>query len=558
MTPQRADARIRHALTAAWILVGLPVVTSAVSAWRGDWLPIGDVAIVAAKVADSTTTEPPLVGGWTSLGRMDDEPLHHAGPLGLWLLAAPTRLLGSPGAGLVLGAAAITIVSLALLAVCIRRWGHPQAEAALILVTAAMVASLGGDRFSDPNAPFVGTMPLFVVLVATIGVSLGHHRQFWALIAAGSLAAQTHLGYAPLVGVAVLVAVGLIVVRGRAEDEDEPVPWRRTLSIGVGLGLVAWIGPIIDQLFSSQNLSRLLTERASSEEPTVGFGVAFDILIDTTATPGGWLRGRADNGPLPDPSMLDLGLAAVTLVALVAVGVAAHRRRDLLTRAISATAIGTLIVATISAASVTAIEVGAGLLYYRLFWWPAGALCTAALLLGGLHLLERVVNADRGLPIVVFAAALVAIVLVPFGHHGVSESSLVHHRPLLSLSDAIVDHPDSGDGVLFLLDEPAGSTVITEEFFLALMSPTVIAELRLSGIDVRFPVGEFNSDRGPIGAYAYGRPATGNEGLTVLFRTGAEAMEAPPEGFELLIRDPGATDPDVSFSIPTAAFVSAG
>ena len=86
---------VRRLATVGWVAAAVPIVTSAVSALRQGWIPFGDTRSFAAKVVDVFSDDPPLVGGWTSLGKLETEPLHHAGPLGIWLLAFPTKLVGA-------------------------------------------------------------------------------------------------------------------------------------------------------------------------------------------------------------------------------------------------------------------------------------------------------------------------------------------------------------------------------------------------------------------------------------------------------------------------------
>jgi cytochrome bd-type quinol oxidase subunit 2 len=302
---------------------------------------------VAAKVADTLTSDPPLVGGWTSLGRFDDEPLHHAGPLGIWVLAVPTRILGDPGAGLVVGAALISMASLGLVAACVRRWGEPHLEVLFLGFTALMVASLGGDRLIDPNAPQIGVMPLLVVLVATVGVLAGHDRQLWALVAAGSLASQTHLGYLPLIGVMVVLVGAWLLVDTRRHPAARPRRWTRDVPVAVAIGLLAWVGPIVDQVAGSRNLTRLVAERIGSDDPTQGFGEAFRLLVAYTTVPAHWMGERAQNVPLGDPSAFEVIVSLIVLAVAVAGFVDAVRRRDRVRRSLGAVALVAIPIAII-------------------------------------------------------------------------------------------------------------------------------------------------------------------------------------------------------------------
>lgn len=555
---------IRRLATVGWIAAGIPILTSAVSAVRQGWVPFGDTAIVAAKVADVLTDDPPLVGGWTSLGKFETEPLHHAGPLAIWLLAVPTRLLGAPGAGMVVGAALIALASLAGIAVLLRRMGRIGTELAVLALVVGMILRLNGERMVEPNAPHVGILPLLLAMVAALGVMAGHHRHLWVLIGAGSLAAQTHLGYAPLIAGLLVLATVAIVIDARADDGERTQLLHRVVPIGVAIGAAAWIGPIVDQLFGSHNITRLLSARAGSDEPTVGWSRALDLTVDAASVPGGWLRRDAIEGMLPDPGWVAVAWAVVMVAVVVAFALWARRESNRYELAVAAVALTMLVVGAASASSVTELDVGGGLLYYRFFWWPVGVMFTLAVV-------RAVVLAGRSVPaaavfseglddtrhgmVVAGAVAIVAIGLAPLAHEPPNAARIEVLTPLVDHAAAV--ERQVGTNIVLHLDDPAAVEQANDGFALLLMAPTMIAELRIAGVDLDFPDEPFDPvGLGPIAAYAFDHAAAESDRPHVWFRVGAAASEPPPAGFELVAFDDGSSGS--ALPSPSALWVGSG
>ena len=546
-------------LDAGWVLAGVPIATSAFVNVRRGWIPGGDVGIVAAKTVDVFSDAVPLVGGWTSLGQSADEPLHHAGPLGLWLLAVPTRVFGPPGGGMVVGAALLALVSLVAIALLARRTMPLRMEVALLALTLGAVARLGGERLTDPNAPHVGVLPLLVSMVATIAIVAGSRRSLWVLVMAGSLAAQTHLGYAPLILVLVALAAAVLAIDARRDGDARALIVRRTAPVGIGIGLVAWSGPIIDQLFGSQNLTRLLSTRAEDDGPTVGLGQGLDLAVDTAAVPGGWIRQDAADGVLAEPGLLAYGWAICMVVAVAVFGVDAWRRRDRLEFGVALVGGVMLVVGTISAASVKTILIGTGLLYYRLFWWPVGVVFTLAVAAGVMRVLRdsrpRLAEQPRLPAGAAGLTVVLALVVVPAAHSAVAPDSVAFFEATVDHAAAIDRLLGSDAAIVLRLDDPATERA-NDAFAVLLTAPSMIAELRLHGVDVEFPDEPFDpTSLGPIAAYQFDNRAPASGRPEVWFRVGDAALEPPPEGFTVVSFDEGSAAP---LRFPSAVWLADG
>src|SRR5690606_4422853 len=108
----------------------------------------------AALTVDSLSLDPPLVGMPTALGVDESGPLSHAGPLGFWLLAGPAKLMGPPGEGLIVGALMVALLSIAAVAVMVRRRRDVRLEVLTLVLVTATVAALGGSVLTDPFNPY--------------------------------------------------------------------------------------------------------------------------------------------------------------------------------------------------------------------------------------------------------------------------------------------------------------------------------------------------------------------------------------------------------------------
>src|SRR5690606_24988393 len=147
--------------------------------------PFSDTVLIGEMMLAFIILPSPLVCMPSSLGLQDGVPLSHLVPLGFWLLAVPTKALGAPGHGLVVGATLVALLCLAGSALLLRRRGDRVSEALALALTAAMVISLGGGVFASPFNPHLGILPLQLCLLATWGVLAGRHRQLWVMVPAG-------------------------------------------------------------------------------------------------------------------------------------------------------------------------------------------------------------------------------------------------------------------------------------------------------------------------------------------------------------------------------------
>jgi hypothetical protein len=555
------DRWVGRLLAIGWAALAAVPLTSAMSAVLDGWLPVGDTALIAARTVDSISLDPPLVGAPTTLGAGGPS-LHHPGPLGFWLLSIPTRLLGEPGHGLVLGSAAVSILSIVGIAVLMRRRRDPLLESIVLVLVAAMVWSIGGAQLCDPFNPYLGILPLLLFMFSVWGVMSGHHLQLLPAIAAGSLTAQLHLSYVPLVASLVGVAsVSLALDLWRGSVEDRRRLTRRIIPAGMLLGLAAWAGPVADQIAGRHNLSRLVSAQRTSSTRTVGLESGFNLLVDMTSLPPRWMMERASSGVIGDPGVARTVLAAASIGLATAIGVWALRRRDRTLASLCAVGLVGIGVSTVSSGGITRTLLAEQVLFYRLFWWPVGVMFTMSIVWGLVRVASTIrVDQARNLRAwhrrrwVVAVLCAAVVIIAPFGYQSTNPALAEAFDPYVDHSQAIAALPGHPETVVLSLRAP-GTAESPESTVAHFFAQPLLAQLRLRGISVRLL-----ADEGDAGAllndYRSDHPAAGNEDADVLLLVGDGVEQEDPEGFRLISADVPPSWPDGGgFEMPSAIFV---
>ncbi|CAN5515151.1 hypothetical protein BH10ACT1_BH10ACT1_32540 [soil metagenome] len=177
-----------------------------------------------------------------------------------WIGAPAERLFGSVGVLVVFGL--VSVVSLAVAFGAAHRLGGRPLLLSVGVASAVLVHSLGPQRLVDPWNPYLTYLPLLGFLLAAAATAeAGPGWTLPAAVALGSLAAQSHLGAVPVVGVA---SLGAIVWRrtvrrqevattekdqGRCRPgSDRTRPNRRLTIASAVLGLALWSGPLVQQV----------------------------------------------------------------------------------------------------------------------------------------------------------------------------------------------------------------------------------------------------------------------------------------------------------------------
>ncbi|MCC5952271.1 MAG: hypothetical protein JJU45_09270 [Acidimicrobiia bacterium] len=369
------------------VLAVVPLLVGALVALGRPWWPASDWALIDLRTRDVGTTDTPLVGVFSRVG------WNHPGPLLFWLFAPIQRLAGSP-AGLMAAAALWNAVSLTTALWLARRTGG---RGFLLLVGSAMsvmVVVLGGVLV-DPWNPWIAVLPFAVFVLATWTTSTGDLVGIPLAVISGSFVVQAHIGYAALVvPLAVWTAAALAWTYRRRTAPVEPTSrWQRptmVLTVSGLVGLLLWIGPIVEQVTTSPgNLRRIASHFGTAGESTIGPAEALGIVARQFALLPPWLGG---DEPI---DIFTAGLVPASLwwalptVALFVVGVlVALRRRDGVVVRLQ----GALAVTIVAGVVATARIEGDAFFYLVRWWWVVSLLvwvCTA-------WALGRAIPSDRG------------------------------------------------------------------------------------------------------------------------------------------------------------------
>ena len=383
------------AIAAACVLAAGPLVVLAVRLLLGPALTwAGDQALVELAVREAGAFH-------RSLGVYSRFGWNHPGPVWLYLLAGPYRLLGGDGRALGAAVAASQGLFAVLIVVCAARLrsascrsaGAGSAFAAAVAVLVLQHA-FGRSAFLSPWNPFAVLLPALLFLLLAAGVLL--RRRGWVLgaVAVATFLVQTHIGTVPLV---VVVGGAALLVRAmarlspahgperRPSPVDEPAPsllsQARTIRLlpasGFGwlLIVLAWAPPLAEQAFGGGNLGRIGHFVTTSQHTTswrASASAAGQLLYNSLLSSA---PGRLSL-PLPVAGGLKmLGLCAAAGLLLGALG---YALREPVSRACAAVSVAGLAAGVLAAHQTVGSHDP-----YLLFWLTAAiaplAVGTAAL-----------------------------------------------------------------------------------------------------------------------------------------------------------------------------------
>ncbi|MET0143703.1 MAG: hypothetical protein ABW328_02820 [Ilumatobacteraceae bacterium] len=318
--PQSLVRRPWAIVLVATLVVALPLIVAAIALRADRWFPVLDLAMTEFRVRDVFTRHTPLIGLPGRIGEYPDQG-SHPGPLSFYLLAPTYRVLGRSSWALEVGTIVIHVGAIATaLWIGWRRLGW-KGVAAVGALLALVVRGYGQLELSQPWNPYLPLVMWVLVLLATWAVLCGDHRMLVVLVVAATFCSQTHVPYLPLGVGMVVLGFGTVVwrlVRGDRAD-------RRPLSSvtwAVGVGIVLWLPPVVDQLTNTPgNLRQLADHFGSPPEAPIGIGQGVRIALrhlDAFSGLGAQLTGT---GTFVDDASIAGG--AITLVLwLVAAAVA--------------------------------------------------------------------------------------------------------------------------------------------------------------------------------------------------------------------------------------------
>ena len=323
--PGPLDRRILLATIVVLVLLTVPLVVALISVSRETWYPTGDMGQAELHVS-GFFSHPPLVG---AAGRIGDvfAPYgqgSHPGPA-MWVALLPVYLLtGRSSFGMELGMTIMQLAFLVATVFVVRRLTGAVAGLLTAVVAAVLVYSLGQAPFIEPWNPWGGIFAFFCFIALCWGITCGRHRWLPAAAFCGFFAVQCHAGYALLVATA-LGAMVVLVVRQRRRGH--PAGMLRSWWYAVGVTVLMWLPPVIDQLRREPGNLRILWRHfTSSTEPDgtartfVGIGTALKAFAGEIGLPGPWIRGDfRQPGSNPNPLAVLVALAVITLAVTMLV-----------------------------------------------------------------------------------------------------------------------------------------------------------------------------------------------------------------------------------------------
>lgn len=476
-----------------WLVAGclavlcVPLVVALAGFRRHTWTPVLDLAMTELRVRDVGGRQTPLIGLPGRIGSLAEQG-SHPGPLSFYALAPTYRLLGSTAWALQVATFAIHAVAMGTSLFIAGRRGGARLVLVVAAVLAVLTAGYGGGTLTEPWNPYMPLLWWLVVLLAVWSVLCGDLAVLPVAVLGASFCAQTHVPYLGLtVGMGAL-ATGAAALRWyRAPDERRTV--LRWVGVSLGLGVLLWLPPTIDQMRHDPGNYRQLVEHFSDpdEEPR-GLGEGVDVglryldlahLVRADITDPGWLVTKADgNRPTSARGVVLLALWAVSAVV-------ASRRRNATLVCLHAV-VGTGLVLMILAVS----RIFGTVWYYLTLWgWAIGLLAlvatvwTLADVLGERWSAERRASTGRMATAALVAVALLAVARFTIDAWDSPHADATVAAELASVVDQAAAGLAAGEGLATGRD---GRYLITwsDAFHIGSQGYGLLSELERRGFDV--------------------------------------------------------------------------
>ncbi|MGQ0805131.1 MAG: hypothetical protein ACT4PI_14875 [Actinomycetota bacterium] len=277
------EAGRRPVLLVALLLfvLAVPLLLALGSLRQPRWYPILDLAQTEIRVRDVGTTQSPLIGLPGRIGPFGKQG-SHPGPLSFFALAPVYRLFGATSWAL-----RVSSVALNLLAMGACLWiAHRRAGLRLVLGVAVVLAVLarayGAFTIAEPWNPHLPLFFWMVLLLAVWSVVDDDVVMLPVAVFAASFCGQTHIPYLGPSVALVALAVGVAAVRGYRgpPDRDARRHFLRWALIAAGVGVVAWLPPVLDQFTATRGNFTVLWEHFSDPpEDPVGIGDGARLLL---------------------------------------------------------------------------------------------------------------------------------------------------------------------------------------------------------------------------------------------------------------------------------------
>lgn len=454
-----SSARTRRALTSPSLLVtvgllvalAIPFVVALVALHQPREHPLLDMAMTEIRVRAVGTTDAPLIGLPGRIGELGRQG-SHPGPLSFWSLAPAYRLFGASAWSLHVASAVVQLAAMGGALWIAYRRGGIRLVVGVAVILALLARAYGMTTLTEAWNPHLPLMMWVVLLLAVWSVLCDDLAMLPVAVFAGSFCAQTHIPYLGVAGglIAFMFVAGFVAAwRRHDRDPGALLRYRNWTLVGLGVGALVWLLPVIDQLTATRgNFSVILEHFRHPPEDPVGLGSGIELVLIhlnpwtvltsqvvtetlSTTTPGSWLPGLA------------------FLVVWGASAVAAWRLRVRALMRLNIVLAVALVLAVVSAARIFGF-----VWYYLLLWaWGITALMVLATAWTVVELVRRRLDQDSRARAARFgtAAAGVALLVVVTV---LSVEAADTERPVPGLSDSLGEVLDPT--VATLADESAG------------------------------------------------------------------------------------------------------
>jgi hypothetical protein len=464
------------------LVVLLPLIVTAAVLAGDQWRPVLDLAQTEMRVRDVWSSDPPLTGLAGRIGTFGSGG-SHPGPLSFWALWPLYQLFGASSWALQAAALGLNAIAITLaLWLAYRRGGIPVllgVAAALALLTRAYGPSL----LSEPWNPYMPMMWWFAFMIAVWSVLCDDAPALPIVVFAGSFCMQTHVSYVVLIGGLGVFALGVFAYRWyRERGSSEHGRTTRWGLIAVGLAVVLWTPPVIDELVHSPgNLSILWDHFRHPPDPPIGLGTGLEeflvqlnpwALVTRLLVVAG--ETREISGSVV-PGILMLGVWAAAAFT------AWRLRAQVLTRLNVVVGVA-LLLGVISASRIN------GFVWFYLLLWARGIATlmlvtigwAAALVIGrriGTAHRAQAARAGRG-ALIATAVALSALFVVDAARVDIPAERLSDGLGAITgpTADALADRPD---------DAPYLVTWLPDPLWIGAQGYGLLNELERRGFDVR-------------------------------------------------------------------------
>jgi hypothetical protein len=242
-----------------------------------------------------------------------------------------------------------------------RRRGGLGLAAVVALGCLALVRSLGPATMAEVWNPWIGLVPLVLLVFLVWSVLDGDRRLLPLAVLVGSFTLQGHLSLMfPSMALLVVAVLGgwiVPVIRRRTV----PGGWRPVL-LSVPVGLVCWALPVYQELTTDPGNLTLLARSGGEPGGRGGLMAVKATLWRSLGVPPTWLQGEPDPLHFATISFVPVGWpqlvqTAAVLGLLAGVGVLAVRARDRLVASLVAVA-GALVAGMVATALTIPLDRG--------------------------------------------------------------------------------------------------------------------------------------------------------------------------------------------------------